>query len=290
MSASNAGAPRVFERARAIALLRRVTALVPVFMLLAGIAIPAPATWAEDRAPARIDAAVEAYGEAMESEDRERRLEGFRRSERLFRAAVESGVENAELYANLGNAALQAEHLGPAVLAYRRALRLQPGLERAQQNLQHARTLLPEWVPTPAGAGLLDSFFVWHRTTSTAYRANLAALAFAVAILCIAGSIYFRVGPPRYVAIPAALVWIALIASLAFDPARDAWQEGVVVVEEATARSADSINAPRRFGDLLPGGTEVRILEDRGGWLQIELYNGRNAWLTASNVERIALQ
>jgi hypothetical protein len=81
-----------------------------------------------------------------------------------------------------------------------------------------------------------------------------------------------------------------LIASLAFDPARDAWQEGVVVVEEATARSADSINAPRRFGDLLPGGTEVRILEDRGGWLQIELYNGRNAWLTASNVERIALQ
>ena len=173
------------------------------------------------------------------------------------------------------------------MLAYRRALRLEPGLERAQQNLQHARSLLPEWVPTPKGAGLLDSFFVWHKTTSTALRANLAALAFAVALLCIAASVYFRVGPPRYVASMAALVWLVLIASLAFDPARAARRDGVVVVEEAAARAADSINAPRRFGELLPGGTEVRILEDRGGWLQIELFNGRNAWLTASSVERI---
>ena len=53
-------------------------------------------------------------------------------------------------------------------------------------------------------------------------------------------------------------------------------------------RVADSINAPRRFTDALPGGTEIRILENRGGWFQIELHNGRNAWVTASSVARIA--
>jgi uncharacterized protein YgiM (DUF1202 family) len=31
----------------------------------------------------------------------------------------------------------------------------------------------------------------------------------------------------------------------------------------------------------------VRILEDRGGWLQIELHNGRNGWIIASALERV---
>ena len=259
-----------------------------VFVLFAVLVSHAAAVQADDPVKARLEAAVAAYDQAMENPERELRLEGFRRAERLFRAVTESGVENAALYTNLGNAALQAEHLGPAVLAYRRALLLEPGLAVAQQNLQHARGLLPDWVPTATGAGLLDSFFVWHRTTSTVVRANLAALAFSVAVLCLAASIYFRVAPPRYAAAPAAAVWVALALSLAFDPGRAASQQGVVVVEEATARAADSINAPRRFGEPLPGGTELTILEDRGGWLQIELHNGRNAWVTATSVERVA--
>ena len=81
-----------------------------------------------------------------------------------------------------------------------------------------------------------------------------------------------------------------LLISLTLDPARAARHEAVVVVDEALARAADSINAPRRFAEPLPAGSEVQILEDRGGWLQIELYNGRNAWLTASALERIALE
>ena len=68
---------------------------------------------------------------------------------------------------------------------------------------------------------------------------------------------------------------------------RNARNEGVVIGRDAVARAADSINAPSRFGEPLPAGTEVTILEDRGGWLQISLHNGRNAWLTQSQVERI---
>lgn len=261
--------------------------LQALVLMAVGVGGGTPAA-AEDPMKARLQGAIAAYGTAMESDERDLRLEGFRQAERLFRAATESGIDNAALYANLGNAALQAEHLGPAVLAYRRALLLEPGLERAQQNLQHTRGLLPDWVPTPAGAGLLDSFFGWHLTTSQAVRANLAALFFVIATLCLAGAITFRVTPPRYAAGLSGLVWLALILSLAFDPGRSASREAVVIVEEATARAADSINAPRRFGEPLPGGTELTILEDRGGWLQVELHNGRNAWLTTSSVERVA--
>jgi len=238
-------------------------------------------------AEALVEQALESYREALASGEREQRLLGFRRSQRLFAAAIESGTENAELYTNLGNAALQAEDLGRGVLAYRRALLLEPGLDRARQNLRHARELLPSWVPTPSEGGVLDTFFLWHQTVSRDDRADLSAALFAFAALCLAASIYFRSPALRYGTYPAAAAWLALLLSLSFDPARDASSEGVVVAREALARAADSVNAPTRFGEPLPGGTEVKILEDRGSWLQIGLHNGRNAWVNAASVERI---
>jgi tetratricopeptide (TPR) repeat protein len=234
-----------------------------------------------------IDPAISAYREAMESTQRDERLERFRRAERLFAAAIEESGGSGELYANLGNASLQAERLGPAVLSYHRALLMDPSLERARQNLLHARGLLPDWVPSPPEAGVLDSFFVWHKQVSRSNKLDLAALAFTIAMLSLALSLAFGRVSARYFTGLVGAVWLALLASIAFDPSRAADSEGVVVAREVLARAADSVNAPSRFGDPLPSGTELRILEDRGGWLQIELYNGRNAWVVSSAVERI---
>ena len=94
--------------------------------------------------------ALGSYARALDIEDRDQRLEAFHRAEMLFGRVVESGSQSPELYANLGNAALQAERLGPAVLAYRRALLVEPSNSQARQNLEHARGLLPVWVPRPS--------------------------------------------------------------------------------------------------------------------------------------------
>ena len=107
------------------------------------------------------------------------------RKNRQGRAACFGGMESADLYANWGTSALQAEHLGVAVLAFRQALRLDPDHARALQNLNHARTLLPSWVPHPSHAGLWDSFFFWHRSLSVVEREVIAALAFLLA--CVGG-------------------------------------------------------------------------------------------------------
>ena len=74
----------------------------------------------------QVQRAIAEYTAAMETQDRHRRLERFARAEQLFRQTMEgspqqSPVHNAALYVNLGNAALQAERLGPAIAAYRRA-------------------------------------------------------------------------------------------------------------------------------------------------------------------------
>jgi tetratricopeptide (TPR) repeat protein len=235
----------------------------------------------------RVDEAVAAYRDAMESDDRDLRQAEFSRAERLFASALAEGSLNADLLSNLGNAALQAEHFGPAVLAYRRALLLDPADERARQNLEHIRRLMPEWVPTPSGGGILDSFFFWQRAVSRADLASGAALAFLATALCVAWWIVRSSTGGRTLALLPAAVWATLILSLVLDPSRTAANEGVVIVPETIGRAADSINAPQRFGEPLPGGTELRILESRGGWLQVELYNGRNAWLTESSVGRV---
>jgi len=254
-------------------------------MLLA-LLLPAESPAAED--PERwLEPAISSYALGMESTQRDERLRHFGESERFFLAAIEAGARSADSWANLGNAALQAERLGPAILAYRRALTLDPDNPRAAQNLAHARRLLPDWLPVPAPGGVLDSFFVWQRNLSQSARANGAAACFAAAALSLALAGSIRLGFARFLAVFFALLWLGLLGSAYLDPDSLANREAVVIVPEAVGRAADSINAPLRFGESLPSGAEVRILEDRGGWLHIELHNGRDAWLLESAIERV---
>jgi hypothetical protein len=230
---------------------------------------------------------VEAYTHAMASTARDERLALFAEAERRFGAAIEAGARNADIETNRGNAALQTQRLGPAVLAYRRALLLDPGHERARQNLAHVRGLLPEWVPRPAPQGLADTFFFWQRRVSATRIRIGAAVAFAIGCALVAGAILRPSALARTGAGVAFLAWGALLVSLVFGPAREQQDAGVVVLAEVTARAADSVNAPTRFSEPLPGGTELRILEDRGGWQRIELHNGRTAWVPSSAIARV---
>jgi hypothetical protein len=234
--------------------------------------------------------AIDAYTLGLNTEDRDLRLEEFRKAERLFGRILEDGFQSPDLYTNLGNAALQAERIGTAVLAYRRALRLDPDHARALQNLEHARTLLPDWVPRPERAGLLDTFFFWHRTLSPAERSTAAALCFTLAAALVAASI--RLGRPalRNLALVPGLVWIAFVTSLLLDPSARATDEAVVIADELVARVADSPLAPSPFPGPLPGGAEVRILEERPPWVRVRLANARDAWVSSSGISRVATE
>lgn len=229
-----------------------------------------------------LQQALTAYTQAQDTADRDQRLAGFQRAERLFQRLVGEVDGNAELYANLGTSALQAEHLGAAVLAFRRALQFDPSHPRALQNLQHARTLLPAWVPRPTQEGVLDTFFFWHHALSAQERRAIAALAFLLAALGVAATIRWKSTLARNLSVFPVLVWLGVVVSLLIQSDAAAMRQGVVVAEEVIARAADSSNSPSRFAQALPGGTEVEILERRQRWVKIGLSNGRNAWVRDS--------
>jgi tetratricopeptide (TPR) repeat protein len=110
---------------------------------------PASTVKAADTASTTLDQAVAAYEKAMEANGRDIRISQFSRAEQLFRQVIESKASaqrpSADLYVNLGNAALQAEHFGVALAAFRQALELAPNHQRAAQNLNYARSVLPDW-------------------------------------------------------------------------------------------------------------------------------------------------
>ncbi|MGE3166972.1 MAG: tetratricopeptide repeat protein [Planctomycetota bacterium] len=235
---------------------------------------------------ARVAEAIAEYRSALETEDRDARLAGFRRATRSFRELARAGIANPDLYTNLGNAALQSEDLATAILAYRAALQLDPDHVRAQQNLDHTRSLLPTWVPKPSATSLLDTFFFWHRGLSRSERSLWAALCFALAGCLLAGAIRWRSPGLRNLACLPAVVWVALVTSLALET-RGAEDAAVITVDEVVARAADSARAQSRFAQPLPGGTEVVIQETRGPWLRVQLADGRDGWVTAQSATRI---
>ena len=231
-----------------------------------------------------LQQALEAYRAAQEAPSAAERPAAFARAERLFAAAAASGSAGPELWTNLGTAALQAEHLGTAILAYRRALALDPDNRHAMQNLLHARSLLPPSVPRPESGTFFDSLLAWQHSMSAGERRGGAALAFFVAAALLGGALATGSGALRILSGLAMVVWGLLIASDTFAQSE---RSGVLTAPDTVARAADSRNAPARFPEPLPAGTEVTIAEVRGEWAHIVLANGRDAWVSASAVDPV---
>jgi hypothetical protein len=236
-----------------------------------------------------VQAAIDAYVAAMETALRNERLELFARSEQLFRQIVEGDathppLRNAALYVNLGNAALQAEHVGPAIAAYRRALLLDPQHAQARQNLAYARSLLPEWIRYDEPDRLIDSLFFWRAMFSHETLLVLSAWCFLAAAVLVAVGLVRRQPMLRNVASVPILLWCILGISLLLGHGNGD-RRNAVVRTETTVYTADSENAAPRLSRPLPNGAEVVLLTERDPWTEIRLPDGRTGWVFASALE-----
>lgn len=231
----------------------------------------------------RLERALADYEQAERLADRDARIAGFRRAEQGFAALIADGIATPALQTNLGSAALQAGDLGQAVLAYRRALRLDPAAVTARQNLAHVRSLLPAWVPRPSGSEGADALLVYRRIPESV-RSLLAAGSFALASLLLVLAARWTEGPWRGLAIPFGIAWLLLLASVVFDGLGEEGVDVVLTADEEAARSSDSTLARLAFPDPLPQGVEALRLEIRGDFARIRLANGRDVWVRSGSV------
>jgi hypothetical protein len=254
-------------------------------VLLLALAVTARAAAPEPDASLRD--ARQAYHRALGEDDPARRRADFRRAAGGFAEALASHPGSPDLCVDWGNASLGAGDVGTATVAYRRALRLDPGDERAARNLSWLRSHLPEWLPRPPTQGAVDALFFWHHAWTRVTRHLVGAVAFALAALLVtpwplaAG----RRRLLRRLAVAPGLVWLAMATSLVLE--RSAAGDAVVVQGGITLRAADSAGAPAALSSPLPAGAEVSVVERREGWSRVRLSTGVAGWLPDAALESV---
>jgi hypothetical protein len=232
----------------------------------------------------RLEDARQAYAEALAQTDRDARTRAFARAEALFRAFVDTCPDCPALLTDWGNAALGAQDLGRATLAYRRALALDPGHDRAERNLAWVRERAPAWLPRPGHESAADSLFFWHYVLSLPARHLIAAVAFAAAVLLLAPWAW-RPRLRRALALVPIVIWLAMMGSILVAP--DLGADAVVLADATVLRTADSAGAPPSLPNPLPAGAEVAVREVRGGWARVALANGTTGWLPSDAIARV---
>jgi tetratricopeptide (TPR) repeat protein len=204
--------------------------------------------------------------------------------------ALEGGIRNEKLYYNIGNAYFMSGDIGRAILAYRRALALNPNDANLVHNLAFARSKRIDAIEPRESDRITRIIFFWHYDIPSIVRLALFLAFFAGIWIFLGLGLFARRALFNWgIAVCAALALLAL-GSLLTDAVTEASSKhGVIVQNEVTARKGDGETYEPSFTEPLHSGTEFRLLESRHGWERIALDDGRQAWIpenAAGTVER----
>jgi hypothetical protein len=209
-----------------------------------------------------------------------------------YEELLRTGIENDELYYNLGNAYFRAGKLGPAVLSFERALRLAPRFEDARYNLEVARELAGVRFGKDTLKGVSEDPW-WVRaanwlTLSELVWAFLALDLLFFAVLVVARFLsdgFLRTGlvvGDVFAGLSGVLVGALLFGHIYF---LDHVRSSIVVTNEVTMREGP--DPTRREMPKLHAGHRVVWLRESNGWVRIRLANRVEGWVPRASVEEI---
>lgn len=228
----------------------------------------------------------------------------FAAAAQKYQLLIDSGVHNAMLYRNLGNACIQSHQLGRAIANYERATRLAPGDRQLAVNLKFANSFIkgdaPEEDVVTSDATYSASWlkFIVGRLRSfnslfiglTGMRTIIWTLVTSSLLfwgLQIARTIGFRFPVWRFAMIPLLLLLTSLTSTLlaSTQPARS--ENGIIVAEKITLHASDAEESDALITIDAAQGHRVRILAQRANWLQIKTRQGHTGWLHRRDAELI---
>lgn len=255
-----------------------VSAAVPVIAILLAAGLPAQA--ASAGADSLWTAGVQAYSDGLWSE-----------ALADWQEICDMGLESSDLYCNIGDAWYKQNELGQAVLAYERALKLDPSNATARYNLDFVNNMIQDKIET------VPEFFLkqWSRKLcwllpSGAWAA-LCLVLFAAVLACLLLFLLSASSSARKTGFILGVILLVFASlSLAFSLRQRADYRKVdaaVVVKPVS--SAKSSPGSSSVVDLfvLHEGTKVQVVDKVGEWVNIELSDGRQGWILASDLETI---
>lgn len=203
----------------------------------------------------------------------------------------ELGLESPELYYNLGNAFFKSGNIAHAILNYERALKLDPSYSDAKFNLEFAQASVQDKIEEVPELFIktLGRKICWLMSSD-----GWAVLALVLLAAVLAMMLVFLLGrtpgmrKTGFFAGIALTLLVILSAVFAFWQKADYKAADTAIVTRALCSvksSPGSDSATNLF--VLHEGTKVKILDSVGEWDNIELADGRQGWLQASDIEQI---
>jgi len=213
-------------------------------------------------------------------------IASFRTSAERFQMLVDDGIQNGELFYDLGNAWYQAGDLGRSIASYLRAQRLMPDDPRLEANLAWARSVVRPQIAPDDHEALLRRLAFWHDGWSLQTR----LVVFSAFWLILWGALLVRALRRyqgwNYLSGIAAIVAVLLGGSIMLDVSANGTRTtGVLVGNDVVIRKGNAESFQPQFEEPMHQGVEFKVLEERPDWLHIELNNGSSGWIPANDAE-----
>lgn len=241
-----------------------------------------------ERQKAVLREALSAYdrGVALARSDAAGSQRQFRTAILGFETLLDSGVRNAALEYNLGNAYFRAGDLGRSILHYLRARRLDPGHTRLNANLEYVRRQVEPLIPASAQRRLVERLMFWTNLVSLRQRFWMAVLGSTAGWALLAVVSRRRSGTLLGTGCVLAGLGAANAASCVWQLHQEATSPPAVVVAGGQLlRTGRGEAYEPVLRETLGAGVEVRVLEHRGGWVEVRLANDVTGWLPESAIE-----
>ena len=202
-----------------------------------------------------------------------------------------TGLMSKELYYNLGNAYFKTGEIAPAILWYERALRLDPSDADIRYNLDYARALTQDRIDE-----VPEIFFEqWGHAMCYLLPSNawavIGLVGFALFVACVLLFLLGSTSGRRRLGFFVGLAFL-LVAILGWDFAQ--WQrtealrqDQAIVMRPVTSVKSSPAAEGAKDLFILHEGTRVRILDNVGGFSQIEIADGRQGWIPSPDIEVI---
>ena len=188
-----------------------------------------------------------------------------------------AGELHANTLYNLGNTCFRLGKLGPASLSYERALVLQPRLPDAVANLRLARE--------KSGARLFDQAW-WEKGLTWFAPGTATAIALGagwIFLLTAASQAWRKRSGFAFWASVLGVIAAAGYGGAIYWITAERGQIAIVIAERTSVHSEPAEHSAA--GESLPGGSQLRVLGEHGGWVYCKLPGGQRGWVSASALD-----
>ncbi len=199
-----------------------------------------------------------------------------------YRQILDNGVESADLYYNMGNAAFRSNKLGYSILYYNKALKLKPNHEEALSNLKYVSRYKEdqlESVPVLFLKRWINSLF---RLFGIKFWSYLSIILFtmmlsSILIYVFAGRLNFKKAGFFSALFCLAFFSLSFSAALSRHKEITRLDDGIVIAPSIVVKSSPSLSGTDLF--ILHEGTEVIIDDKVNEWTEIKISDGRVGWI-----------